>query len=79
MLLEWLDWSHKWKKNPFMSRKHNLALLRFSQRYENWTIDDWKRVIFNHKTKMNRLNSNGGPCFRLEMQNTLDLNMSITP
>ena len=27
--------------------------------YENWTIDDWRCMIFSDKTKINRCNSNG--------------------
>ena len=42
-----------------MSRKHVLAHLRLAQRYENWTIDDWKRVICSDKTKINKFNSDG--------------------
>ena len=37
-----------------MSRKHVLACLRFAQRYENW-----KRVVFSDKTKINMFNSYG--------------------
>ena len=42
-----------------MSCKHVLAHLRFAQRYDNWTINNWKRVIFSDETKVNRFNSNG--------------------
>ena len=31
----------------------------FSQRYANWTIHDWKHIIFSDETKINRFNSNG--------------------
>ena len=33
--------------------------LRFAQRFENWTIDDWKHGVFNDETKINRFNSYG--------------------
>jgi hypothetical protein len=42
------------QRKPIQSRKHVLACLRFTQRYENWTIEDWKRVIFNDETNINR-------------------------
>ena len=42
------------QKKLFMSCKHVLACLSFAQRYENWIIDDWKRVIFSDETKINR-------------------------
>jgi hypothetical protein len=47
------------QRKLFLTRKHVLARLRFAQRYENWTIDDWKHVIFNDKKKINRFNSDG--------------------
>lgn len=48
----------QWKK-PLLKRKHVLARLRFAQKYENWTIEDWKHVIFSDETKVNRFNSDG--------------------
>ena len=30
------------------------ARMQFAQRYENWTIDDWKCMLFSDKTKTNR-------------------------
>ena len=30
--------------------------MRFAQRYENWTIADWKHVIFSDEIKINRFN-----------------------
>ena len=47
------------QRKPFMICEHVLARLRFAQKYENWTIDDRKRTIFNDETKINRCNSNG--------------------
>jgi hypothetical protein len=47
------------QRKPFLSRKHVLALLRFAQRYENWTVDDWKHIIFSDETKINMFNSYG--------------------
>ena len=44
------------QRKTLLSRKHVLACLRFGQMYGNWTIDDWKRVIFSDKTKINRFN-----------------------
>ena len=44
---------------PFLSCKHVLACVSFSQRYENWTIDDWKHMIFNDETKINRCHLDG--------------------
>ena len=44
------------QKKPILCCKHVLVRLRFAQRYENWTIDDCKRVIFSDETKINRFN-----------------------
>ena len=40
------------QRKSFMNRKHVLTRLRFAQRYENQTIDDWKHVIFGEETKI---------------------------
>ena len=47
------------QRKPFLSHEHVLTRLRFAQRYEIWTIDDWKRVIFNGKIKINMFNLDG--------------------
>ena len=47
------------QRKAFLSCNHVLACLRFAQRYENWTIDDWKHMIFRDKTKINKFNSEG--------------------
>ena len=47
------------QKKLFLSCKHVLTRLRFVQGYENWTVDDWKRVIFSDETKINRFNLHG--------------------
>ena len=44
----------QWKS--FLSRKHVLAHLRFAQRYENWTIDDWNCVIISDEKKIDMFN-----------------------
>ena len=46
--------AHVQQRKSFMSRKHVLACMRFAQRYENWTIDDWKHVILSDGTKISR-------------------------
>ncbi len=27
--------------------------------HEEWTVEDWKRVVFSHETKINRFNADG--------------------
>ena len=38
---------------------HIRQRLDFALRYQYWTVDDWKRVIFSDETKINRLGSDG--------------------
>ncbi|KAJ3478481.1 hypothetical protein NLI96_g9726 [Meripilus lineatus] len=33
--------------------------LQFAERYKEWTMEDWKRVIWSDETKINRLGSDG--------------------
>ncbi|KAG1167521.1 hypothetical protein G6F70_009398 [Rhizopus microsporus] len=33
--------------------------LQFAKRYQHWTIEDWRRVIWSDETKINRFNSDG--------------------
>jgi hypothetical protein len=65
------------QRKPYLSHKHVLAHMRFAQRYENWTIDDWKSVSYRDDTKINRFNSLVGHGVGLDMENALDLNMSM--
>lgn len=46
-------------KKPKLSMKNIAARLRFAKIYKNWTVDDWKRVIWSDETKINRFNSDG--------------------
>ena len=47
------------KKKPLLSQKNIKARLDFAKAHQNWTADDWKRVIFSDETKINRFNSDG--------------------
>lgn len=44
---------------PKLSIKHIRDRLRFAQEHKDWTIDDWKRVVFSDESKINRFNSDG--------------------
>ena len=46
-------------KKPRLSSAHRKARLRWAREHENWTIEDWKRVIWSDETKINRINSDG--------------------
>jgi len=49
----------KKKKKPALSTKNKRLRLEFAKQHENWTVEDWKRVIFSDETKINRFNSDG--------------------
>jgi transposase len=46
-------------KKPLLSSRHHRLRLEFARKYESWTIDDWKRVIWSDETKINRYGSDG--------------------
>ena len=43
--------SIKKKKKPFLSKKHRKQRLDFAQKYANWTVEDFKRVIWSDPSK----------------------------
>jgi hypothetical protein len=47
------------KKKPLLSVKHRNQRLSFALRYQNWTVEDWARVIWSDETKINRIGSDG--------------------
>jgi transposase len=47
------------KKKPLLSARHRKARLAFAQKYREWTLEDWKRVIWSDETKINRYGSDG--------------------
>lgn len=47
------------KKRPFLSQKHRRARLEFAEAHKDWTLEDWKRVVWSDETKINRLGSDG--------------------
>ena len=51
--------SIKKKKKTFLSKKHRKKQLDFAQKYANWTVEDFKRVIWSGERKINRMGSDG--------------------
>ena len=47
------------KKKPLLSVRHMKQRLAFALKYQNWTIEDWKRVFWSDETKINRFGSDG--------------------
>ena len=47
------------KKKPLLSIRHRQNRLAFALKYKEWTVEDWKRVIWSDETKINRMGSDG--------------------
>jgi len=47
------------KKCPLLKKAHRLEHLKFARYHENWTVDDWKRILWSDETKINRIGSDG--------------------
>lgn len=47
------------KKKPALSKKNVQARLKFAKKHRDWTIDDWKKVIWSDESKFNRYQSDG--------------------
>lgn len=47
------------KKKPLLSTCHQKQHLDFTLKYKEWTVEDWKRVIWSNETKINRFGSDG--------------------
>jgi uncharacterized protein (DUF2267 family) len=46
-------------KKPLLSVKNVRKRLEWCKAHLDWTIDDWKRVVWSDETKINRFNSDG--------------------
>ncbi|KAG1181460.1 hypothetical protein G6F35_015898 [Rhizopus arrhizus] len=46
-------------KKPLLSAKNIRKRLSWCMAHKDWTVDDWKRVIWSNETKINRFNSDG--------------------
>ena len=47
------------KKKPLLNMRHRKRRLAFALKYKDWTVEDWKRVIWSDETKINRFGSDG--------------------
>jgi hypothetical protein len=47
------------KKQPLLKPRHRQARLDFALTHKDWTIEDWKRVVWSDETKINRMGSDG--------------------
>ena len=46
-------------KKPLLTAKHMKRRLAWAKKYQNWTTDDWRRVVFSDETKVNVWGSDG--------------------
>ena len=46
-------------KHPLLSVKHCKACLNYAYAHKDWTVEDWKKVVWSDETKINRLGSDG--------------------
>ena len=46
-------------KCPLLSATHHIAHLDFAYAHKDWTMEDWKKVIWSDETKINCLGSDG--------------------
>lgn len=51
------------QKKPALSERNVKARLHFCRERKDWTIEDWKRVIWSDETKINRYQSDGKAYF----------------
>src|SRR5215469_9793508 len=47
------------KKRPSLSKRHRRERLDFAIGHKDWTVEDWKKVIWLDQTKINRFGSDG--------------------
>jgi transposase len=47
------------RKRPLLKKRHRQARLDFALTHKDWTVEDWKRVVWSDETKINRLGSDG--------------------
>jgi transposase len=47
------------KKRPKLTKRHRRERMDFALAHKEWTVEDWKRVVWSDETKINRLGSDG--------------------
>lgn len=47
------------KKRPLLKKAHRQERLKFARYHENWTVEDFKRILWSDETKINRIGSDG--------------------
>ena len=47
------------RKRPLLSAKHRRERMDFALAHKDWTVEDWKKVVWSDETKINRMGSDG--------------------
>lgn len=47
------------KRKPRLSWRHRQQRLEFALQFKDYTVEDWKRVVWSDETKINRVGSDG--------------------
>ena len=47
------------RKRPVLIKKHVKERMDFAIAHQDWTLEDWKKVVWSDETKINRLGSDG--------------------
>jgi len=47
------------KKKPLLLKRHRIARKAFAKKYRNWTIEDWRRVVWSDESKFLIFGSDG--------------------
>jgi hypothetical protein len=47
------------KKRPLLTKRHRKERLDFAITHQDWTVEDWKNVVWSDETKINHLGSDG--------------------
>jgi len=47
------------KKKPLLTKQHRQSRLAFAKKYKDWTIEDWRRVVWSDESKFQLFGSDG--------------------
>jgi hypothetical protein len=63
---------HVWRTKPFLSKIYREKRRAWAKEHINWTVDDWKRVIFLDKSKFMLFKSDGHQYCWIKPRQALD-------